>query len=203
MYNSDAKQDEFVANLFNFKKGGCYVDIGSCGAIGSNNTYFFDRLGWEGICVEIESGYNSTYQQRTCEYINDDALGLDYKNIFEKKLFDIKFSKNIDYLSVDIDQLSYDALLKMPVNEYKFKIITIEHDFYLYGNEYKEKQKKFLIGNGYTLLCENVYAEQPGYYGRECAFEDWWVHPNFFDNELINKISCKNQYPSQIISRFR
>ena len=43
MFNSDARQDEFIANLFNFKKEGAYVDIGSCGAVGSNNTYFFEN----------------------------------------------------------------------------------------------------------------------------------------------------------------
>ena len=79
MYKSEAKQDQFVANILEFKKDGYYIDIGSCGAIDANNTYFFESLNWRGICIEIDTIYNNTYKSRTCHYINDDALILNYK----------------------------------------------------------------------------------------------------------------------------
>tara|TARA_R110000851_G_scaffold67262_9_gene152003 strand:+ start:998 stop:1600 length:603 start_codon:yes stop_codon:yes gene_type:complete len=200
MFHSDAKQDQFAANMLGFKKDGYYVDIGSCGPIGSNNSYYFESLGWNGICVEIESSYNPQYVQarRTCNYINDNALNLDYRKIFE----DNNYPKEIDYLSVDIDELSYDALTKLPHDEYKFKVITIEHDVYLRDPEFKRKQKEFLHGKGYFLICENVYVEQNGYYGKQLPFEDWWIHPEFFEEELINKIKSDNMLPSEIITKF-
>jgi hypothetical protein len=42
MFNSDAKQDEFVANILQFKRGGFYLDIGGCSSMASNNSYFFE-----------------------------------------------------------------------------------------------------------------------------------------------------------------
>jgi hypothetical protein len=52
------------------------------------------------------------------------------------------------------------------------------------------------------LLCANVYVEQPGYEGKEFSFEDWWIDPNEFDNDLIEKIKCDSTLPSVIISKF-
>jgi len=196
-FNSDARQDEFVANMLSFKRDGSYVDIGSCGAVGANNSCFFESLGWKGICVEIEPGYKPTYANRTCCLINQDALQVDYKKVFEEN----KMPKSIDYLSVDIDTLSIDALMKLPFDEYEFKVITIEHDYYLYGEEYKGRQKELLQNLGYEVLCENVMVEQPGY-GPNLPFEDWWVKPEFFARELLDKIKCDFEYPSKIIGNF-
>lgn len=198
MFNGEAKQDQFVANMLGFRENGYYIDIGSCGAIGSNNTYYFESLNWKGICVEISPMWNNDYNSRTCHYINDNALTIDYSKILKEQ----NAPKNIDYLSVDIDELSYEALIKLPFNEYKFKTITIEHDVYLRDKELKEKQKAFLLNKGYSLICENVYVEQEGYYGKELPFEDWWIHPDFFNKELVNKIKCDNINPSEIISKF-
>jgi len=44
MFKSDAFQDQFVHKILNGKRNGYFVDIGSCGAINSNNTYFFESL---------------------------------------------------------------------------------------------------------------------------------------------------------------
>ena len=41
MFQSDARQDQFVANMLQFKKDGYYVDIGGCHSTNSNNTFFF------------------------------------------------------------------------------------------------------------------------------------------------------------------
>jgi len=198
MFYSDAKQDQFIANLFNFKKDGYFVDIGSCGAVSSNNTFFFESLDWEGICVELNSGYNESYQYRKANYINANALELNYLQIFN----DFSAPLDIDYLSVDIDQLSYDVLLKLPHHKYKFKSITIEHDSYHLGDEYKIKQRNFLLSMGYELICGNVFVEQDGYPGN-CPFEDWWVYPAFFDKEFLDKIRSSNLYPTDIIKKFQ
>tara|TARA_R110000868_G_scaffold409778_1_gene696009 strand:- start:3955 stop:4554 length:600 start_codon:yes stop_codon:yes gene_type:complete len=198
MFNSDARQDQFAANMLEFKRDGHYIDIGACGSVDSNNSKYFESLGWDGICVEIESSYAPQYNNRTAKFINANALDLDYKKLFEEN----NYPKDIDYASIDIDTLSYDVLVKLPMDEYKFKVITIEHDAYLYGEEYKGKQKEYLLGKGYRLVCENVYVEQRGFNRKECAFEDWYVHPDFFEVDFIDKIQSLNEYPSQIIPKF-
>lgn len=200
MFYSDAKQDQFAANILEFKQGGYYVDIGSCHSILSNNTYFFQNLNWTGICVEIESSYNQSYSTReNCLYLNEDATKLDYKNLFDSNNFPIV----IDYLSLDIDTLSLTVLKKLPFSEYKFRVITIEHDTYLYGDKYQKEQRDILKSNGYRLLCSNVFVQQPGFDRPKCAFEDWWVYPEEFDSNLLDKIECDSEYPSNIIAKFQ
>jgi hypothetical protein len=199
-FYSDAKQDQFVANILNFKKDGYCVDIGSCHSIISNNTYYFQSLGWTSISVEIESGYNDSYSTRKQGvHLNENALEIDYKSVFEEYVF----PKSIDYLSLDVDTVSLNVLRVLPLDEYRFKVITIEHDGYLYGDKYREQQRGLLQSHGYLLLCSNVYVEQPGYEGKEFPFEDWWIDPSEFSEELIEKIKCDNTLPSVIISKFK
>jgi len=198
-FYSDAKQDQFATNILDFKKNGYCVDIGSCHSIISNNTYYFQSLNWKSITVEIQSIYNESYaSRRNGIHLNANALEVDYKKIFE----DYKFPKNIDYLSLDIDALSIDVLKILPLDNYRFKVITLEHDGYLYGDKYRSEQRSILSSYGYLLLCSNVYVEQPGYEGKEYPFEDWWIDPSEFDQELIEKIKCHNKFPSEIISNF-
>lgn len=200
MFYSDAKQDQFVANLLNFKNDGYYLDIGSCHSIGSNNSYVFDNeFNWTGICVELQESYKSSYDGRKqCTFLNEDATKLNYKEVLQKN----KFPKIIDYLSLDVDTASLEVLEKLPLDEFKFKVITIEHDFYIYGDTYRGKQREILEKNNYILLCADVYVQQNGFDKKECSFEDWWVHPDFFDINTIEKIKSYELYPSEILSKF-
>ena len=198
-FYSDAKQDQFAANILKFKRDGYCVDIGSSNSVISNNTYYFQGLNWTSISVEIEQGYNESYSTRTNGvHLNKNALEVNYKETFEE----YEFPKSIDYLSLDVDTVSLDVLRILPLDEYRFKVITIEHDGYLYGDKYREQQRNLLNSYGYLLLCSNVYVEQSGYEGKECPFEDWWIDPSEFDSDLIEKIKCDSTLPSVIISKF-
>ena len=198
-FYSDAKQDQFAANILKFKRDGYCVDIGSSNSVISNNTYYFQGLNWTSISVEIEQGYNESYSTRTNGvHLNKNALEVNYKETFEE----YEFPKSIDYLSLDIDTLSLDVLKILPLDEYRFKVITIEHDAYVFGDEYRDPQRNILTSHGYLLVCSNVYVEQPGYEGKECPFEDWWIDPSEFDSDLIEKIKCDSTLPSVIISKF-
>lgn len=198
-FYSDAKQDQFAANILKFKRDGYCVDIGSCHSVISNNTYYFQGLDWTSISIEIERGYNESYSTRTNGvHLNKNAIEVNYKETFEE----YEFPKSIDYLSLDVDTISLDVLRILPLDEYRFKVITIEHDGYLYGDKYREQQRNLLNSYGYLLLCSNVYVEQSGYEGKECPFEDWWIDPSEFDSDLIEKIKCDSTLPSVIISKF-
>lgn len=193
MFNSASGQDEFVANILGFKKNGTYVDIGSNHSQNSNNSFFFDNvLDWKGICVEIYSFYNQTYSNRkNCTYINQDALTVDYKKIFDSTFE----SKLIDYLSIDVDNLSLDVLSILP-KDYDYKVITIEHDFYILGDTYRAKQREILQDKGYRLLCSNVFVGE--HLNDMRPFEDWWVLPEYFDSILLDKIQCDMEFPQKI-----
>ena len=198
-FNSDARQDEFAANILGFKRNGFCVDIGSCHSVISNNAFYFQDLGWTSLSVEIEPGYNSSYSTRNLGvHLNTNALEVDYKKVFEEN----EFPTSIDYLSLDVDTVSLEVLKILPMDEYRFKVITIEHDGYLYDDKYRGAQREILNANGYKLLCSNVYVQQPGYEGKEFPFEDWWVDPSQFDQELLDRIECENTFPSDIIAKF-
>jgi hypothetical protein len=203
VFYSDAKQDEFAANILNFKKDGYSVDIGSCHSIISNNTFTFQELDWTSISVEINSQYNNSYYTRKKgTHYNEDALQINYKEIFEEN----EFPNIIDYLSLDVDTLSLSVLKILPFSDYKFRVITIEHDAYLYGDKYRSKQREILNELGYHLICSNVLVPNPqhsGYNGEDCPFEDWWIHPSEFEKNLIEKIQSSDIQSADIIAKFQ
>ena len=202
MFKSAQQQDEFAANMLEFKKNGTYVDIGSADSENCNNSYFFESLDWKGICIESDSKYNNTYDKRNCVYLNADALKVDYKSLFEEN----NMPNEIDYLSLDIDSASYTALTLLPLDEYKFKVITIEHDFYLHEGVHRDKQRAYLISKGYEMICEDVLVEQSRNNPPKTTvepFEDWWIYPGLLNDELVNKIRGSKEYPSDIIAKFK
>jgi hypothetical protein len=195
-------QDKFISNIFEYKQQGCFIDIGSADAILCNNTYLLEsEYDWNGICIEFDSKYNKSYESRKCNFLNQDATDISYDELFRE--YNIPYI--IDYLSLDIDELSYKVLNILPFDKYKFKVITIEHDYYLHGDKYRNEQRKILNNNGYMLLCEDVLVEQSGSNPPKTTFEpfeDWWIKPEFFSENMINKIKCTGEYPSDIILKF-
>jgi hypothetical protein len=199
---SENYQDLFVLYLLNKKTKGIYVDIGSNDGIHHNNTFLLEKYDWNGICIELSSDFNETYKDRKCLYLNKNALDVDYLKLF----VDQKFSNIIDYLSLDIDEKSTEVLKILPFDQFKFKIITIEHDGYSHGDKYRKNQRQILKNNGYELLFGNVFAENfNGIVTDEIIskngklpYEDWWVNPLYFDKSVL-ELKQENILPSEII----
>ena len=196
-FYSDDRQDEFLAKLLKFKRDGCYLDIGSCSSVGSNNTYFFESLNWNGICIEKNPMFNDSYKTRTCKYLNEDALVIDYEKLFKE----FGFPESIDYLSLDVDAESTAVLEKLPLHKYRFKVITIEHDSHVYGDLYKGPQRKILKENNYFLLGEDVLNQSGRNIGQEHAWEDWWVDPFCFKKEELERLYSFRLDTKQIIDK--
>jgi hypothetical protein len=195
-YFSDAKQDQFVDSISNQKKDGNFIDIGACDAKNSNNTFHFSQKGWKGICVEIEAGYAKSYETRpNTVFINQDALKVDWENLLDS-VFGIE---DIDYMSVDIDTLSLEFITHFPFDLKKPKVITIEHDSYLYGYKFRVAQREFLYSKGYILLFGDIYVEQPGFKGRKSSFEDWWICRDLDLEPSVLKSTRSGLYPSQVL----
>lgn len=198
-YFSDDRQDEFCANILKFKRNGFYVDIGSGASVGSNNSYFFESLGWEGICVEKNPVFKSSYEKRTCIFVNDDALMVDYEYLFGVS----NAPMSIDYLSIDIDEQSTKVLEVLPLDKYRFKVITIEHDSHFYGDTYKIKQREILKANGYFLLCEDVLNQSGRNISKEHEWEDWHIDPSYFDDQELIKLYSYRLNTEEIINKFK
>jgi hypothetical protein len=196
--HSGSRLDEFVARLFNFKKHGTYVDIGSAHSMQHNNSHYLDvQLDWGGICVEIDSAFNETYNDRkNCMYVNQDATTVNYKQLFTDK----GFTSSIDYLSLDVDILCLTVAKMLPLNDFKFKVIGIEHDHYLHGDLYRAPQRELLLNAGYTLVCRDVLVRSPAF--DNCSFEDWYLDSSYFGSDIINKLTSSQCHPEDILQKF-
>ncbi|MCI0381718.1 MAG: hypothetical protein L0207_01510 [Chlamydiae bacterium] len=177
---SQASQDKFVYTilygLLNKQDTGYYLEIGAGNPIGSNNTYFFEKnLGWKGVSIDILNHH--WHSVRKNPLLVEDAIRSDYVSILQS------FPMIIDYLSLDIDR-DYDIVLqRIPFDNYIFKIITIEHDFYRFGNLYREAERIILSSLGYHLLCSDVLISGYG------SFEDWWIHPSAFPADVFSALT--------------
>lgn len=194
-FYSQASQDRFVYTILYGLLGkqdrGYYLDIGAGDPINTNNSCFFEKeLAWSGVSIDISKEHTKHwYAVRNNPILHEDATKSDYSKILQP------FPKVIDYLSLDIDECYTDVLKNIPFKEYTFKVITIEHDFYRYGDLYRKQERQILESFGYYLLCSDVST-----FGM-CS-EDWWIHPSCFspsELSVITSLDLKGKDNAQII----
>lgn len=200
-YYSQAWQDEFVINILNFKRDGHFIDIGSGCGVGQSNSYFFEsEMNWGGVCVELGSDYNKFYKEhRQCIFLNEDATKIDYKSIFDAN----NYPSRIDYLSVDIDENSMAGLGALPFDDYRFSVITIEHDSYRFADILKNQEREFLRHHNYTMLFSDVLVPLGCGMGPNLSFEDWWVDASVFNMDKLEKLGAARMYPDEIVAMIK
>ena len=185
---SQAHQDLFVRIMTEFKKNGIYCEVGGADPKQSNNTFILERdLDWKGVSIEINPelvNYFNKVRNNPC--ISGDATTFDYSKYFLNN----NFPKQIDYLSLDIDppHITYKALEKLPLDKYRFSVITYEHEKYSCGDEFMIKSRRFLESFGYFRVVSNVRC-----CGRD--FEDWYIDPtsipfNLYKKYIQSDIEC-------------
>ena len=71
-FYSQYGQDKFwFENFFKEKNNGFYLDIGAHDGITLSNTYFFEKLGWDGVCIEpIPDVFTKLKSNRNCKLFN-------------------------------------------------------------------------------------------------------------------------------------
>lgn len=157
MFYSQIQQDKWVLEKLNFKKEGFFVDIGAYDGVQLSNSYAMEKdFDWTGICVEPNPSLYDTLkanrQSLICNkaiWTTDDDLAYFYdgsepmlsfvsKNItnFPVKTITLNSllknfgptSKEIDYISLDIEGAELSILNSFNFNEYDVKCWTIEHN---------------------------------------------------------------------------
>ncbi len=168
--HSQARQDVFVWEESGHKTDGTFIDIGCQHPNQNNNTYGLELVGWTGVCVDID---HYDYSKRKCQFVQADARQI----IPEVEHFVKSRNGVIDYLSLDCDDATFDAMTRL-IPFYKFKIITVEHDKYRVGPEPQQRIYDFLTTFGYIRkhvdVCAPVDTVSP-WSGQ--PFEDWYVLP--------------------------
>jgi len=181
---SQAMQDMFVLSILNGKKNGVYIEIGANNPISINNTYLLESMyDWSGISFDINKDEVSNFNSiRTNKCICADATKFDYKFLFDYG----NLPKQIDYLQVDCEPpfITLQCLLKLPLDTYRFSVITFETDLYAGGYEVQLKQEEVLSFYGYKRVVKNVCNPQP--------YEDWWVDPLVVPESVWGQFSNQN-----------
>lgn len=178
---SDAYQDIFTLKLFN-KNIGYYLDIGCSDGITKNNTLLLENKSWTGLLFDIDHNHiNKAIKNRTAKAFAKDvsAPGVLFSILEEENC-----PKNIDYISLDIDEISLVCLQNFPLDLYRFKFLTFEHDIYANRKDCIERKNitpKLLSDYGYAKIADNVCWNG-------LPYEDWYVDMSFFDSNRFDKI---------------
>ena len=194
-YNGQAEQDKFVCNVLKNKTNGFFVEVGSDHPIKINNTYVLESiLNWKGIMLEYKrEAFEALYKQHrpNSEYLFGDAQQHNYLEIFDR----YNAPQNIDYLQLDIAPPHktlnvLKCLDEQVMNNYKFAIITFEHD-YAHGKNItpRNESRQILNNRGYFLVFGDICNKEPRW-----VYEDWYVHPDLVDMEYVKTLQSKN-YP--------
>lgn len=59
VFYSQHGEDYLVNEIYKGKTDGCYVEVGCLDGIEFSNTYFFEKKGWKGVCVEAHNDFIS------------------------------------------------------------------------------------------------------------------------------------------------
>ena len=174
---SQSMQDMFVLSMLDGKRNGIYVEIGADQPRVISNTYLLEKdFDWSGISFELDAdkvAFFNTIRKNKC--LCEDATLYDYKSIFEER----NYPKQIDYLQLDIDPAegTHRALKALPLDNYRFSVITYETDVYSSGADIQDEQIEILESHGYQLVAKNVKCEGNPY-------EDWWVDPAIVSEDI-------------------
>ena len=201
---SQACQDVFVTYMLKYKECGFFVEIGSNHPKEGNNTYVLEtQFGWKGLMVEYDTKFGELYKAERPNSIHQlkDARLVDYRGILDNN----EFPLNIDYLQIDLDVDNKSTLDTLHLldqtcfDKYKFATITFEHDIYRgdYFNT-RELSREIFKKRGYELVFPDVSVFNEG---KDCIFEDWYVHPDLVDMSFVNKVRSEVSLKSEEIKQ--
>ena len=174
---SQSMQDIFVMSMLDGKRNGVYVEIGADQPRVISNTYLLEKdFDWSGISFELDAdkvAFFNTIRENKC--LCEDATLYNYKSLFEE----LNYPKQIDYLQLDIDPAegTLRALKVLPLDDYRFSVITYETDVYSSGADIQDEQIEILESQGYQLVSKNVKCEGNPY-------EDWWIDPAIVSEDI-------------------
>lgn len=159
--HSQAGQDTFAQETIGWH--GYFLDIGASHPQNLSNTALLEVAGWEGIRIDNNVGILEFPSDRKSLLIIADATTFDGWDAVREV---------VDYLSLDIDGGTLKALRNL-LPHVRFKVATVEHDYYRLGHGMKDDIRHEMKQAGYSLLCANVcHNGQP--------FEDWWIDEAYF-----------------------
>ena len=162
-------QDMFVLAVLNGKRNGTFVELGSGHPELYNNTKLLEEeFKWKGLSVDNSERMCHIFSKnRNTSVMLDDASHLDYNKLFTQQCFERK----IDFLRINAESASLEALKNIAQTKYEFNVIQFQHNAVWWGPEFQKESREILSALGYVLLVPNVAVDP------KSPYEDWWVHP--------------------------
>ena len=195
---AQAYQDLFILALLDGKRNGTYLEVGAAKPYLGNNTALLEKqFDWTGVGLELNEEFVNEYNsQRKNPALKADALETNYYKLLSKYFPN---TTDIDYLQLDIEPAknTFDALLCIPFDKYRFAIITYEHDYYVdITKSFKDKSRRYLQSLGYELVVNDVSPNE------NSPFEDWWIHPELVDKSRLETMRNVNLSQTNHIERY-
>lgn len=183
---SESYQDMFVLTMLDGKRNGTYLEIGAGNTFYGNNTALLEQsFDWTGVSLDVVPEFVEAFgKERKNPCLLKDATTVDY----DKFLTGLGFDNVIDYLQIDCDpaEISLKVLYSMPLEKFKFRVITFEHDYYAdKSKNVKDMSRKFLNSYGYELIASDISPDDSNR-----PYEDWWVHPDLVDSEMLSNMKA-------------
>jgi|TARA_B110000908_G_C10197511_1_gene423707 hypothetical protein len=176
-------QDMFVLSVLDGKRNGTFVEIGSGHPELFNNTLLLEKeFGWNGISLDNSERMAHIFsRQRSTNITLADGANTDYKILFKQQCLE----QHIDFLRINAEKASIDALGNIPFDKHEFGIIQFQHNSVWWGPNFKEESRKLLKQIGYILLVGDVAVDE------NSSYEDWWVHPMYANYKSAMKSNSK------------
>jgi len=191
---AQAWQDVFVLSVLEGKRDGRYLEIGGQVPIENNNTHVLQQsFGWTGVTVELNPGHFPEWQRLRPRsvFVIADALTLDYRQAIPRWFGSER--GHVDYLQLDIDP-SFNTLAvlkRLPLDAYRFSVITFETDAYTGDPRARDESRELLGRYGYELVAQDVCVVFPPVSSNPIPFEDWWVDPTIVAKAKINALKAR------------
>lgn len=176
-------QDMFVLSMLNGKKNGTYVEIGSANPFHNNNTALLEtKFGWKGVSIDFDQKEVDNFTAARKNPVHClDATQINYTEFLQQA----DLGTDIDYLQLDCDppHNTYAILESLPLDVYRFAVITYEHDHYADSTAtFREQSRKYLQEKGYVMVVGDISAD------KNSSYEDWWIHPELVDVKILSQM---------------
>ena len=178
---SQSLQDIFVLAANQGRREQWYLEVGSAEPFYNNNTALLEQsFGWHGISIDYDDNKVQQFQQqRRNPVICADATLIDYVSLLEQA----GAPRDLGYLQIDCDppENSYLILTRIPLDRYRFAVITFEHDYYA-NKQIRDNSRQYLKHCGYLLMAGDVAFDD------RHSYEDWWIHPELVPDTVRTQL---------------
>ena len=86
-------EDKWIVDNLHYPLNGVFVDVGASDGISGNNTYFFEKIGWQGLCIDADPSHYASLlvlhdiQKMNLLDIDVEGSEIDVWNSFSPELY--------------------------------------------------------------------------------------------------------------------